>query len=53
MKKVTCICPNTGCPVYAKCEQCSAFHKGKPYCISEETKKLVDGKIKKYGIMGK
>lgn len=53
MKKKRCICPNTGCPAHGDCGECSAFHRGKPYCTSVDTKKLVEGKLKKYGIMGK
>ncbi|MDL2229066.1 hypothetical protein LJC14_02335 [Treponema sp. OttesenSCG-928-L16] len=51
MKKTDCVCPNTGCPAHGNCKECIAFHKGNPYCQSEETKKLVDGKIARYGIM--
>lgn len=46
-----CICPNTGCPSHGHCQECSAFHKGKPYCTSEETKSIVDERTKKYGIL--
>lgn len=53
MKKKECICPNTGCPVHGNCKACIAFHHGKPYCTSLETQKLVDGNLKKYGIMDK
>lgn len=53
MEKKECICPNTGCPAHGDCEECTTFHRGKPYCTSEETRRLVDGNIKKYGIMGK
>lgn len=53
MKKPDCICPNTGCPAHGNCKECSAFHHGKPYCTSQQTRQLVDGKIEKYGIMPK
>lgn len=52
MEKENCICPNTGCPAHSNCKECTEFHRGEPYCTSAKTKKLVDGKIKKYGIMG-
>jgi len=51
--KQKCTCPNTGCPAYGDCKVCTDFHKGKPYCISEETKTLVESMIKKYGVMKK
>lgn len=51
MKKQTCICPNTGCLAYRDCKTCTSFHKWEPYCRSERTRKLVEEKIKKYGVM--
>lgn len=48
-----CICPNTGCPAHGNCKACTAFHRGKPYCTSEKTKRLVEGNIKRFGIIKK
>jgi len=53
LKKQKCICPNTGCPAYGDCKQCTDYHKGNPYYTSEETKVLVESMIKKYGVMKK
>lgn len=53
VSKGDCVCPNTGCPAHGNRKECTDFHRGKPYCTSEETKRLVDSRIKKYGIMGK
>ena len=53
MTNTHCPCTHTTCNLYGNCKECTDFHKGKPYCASAETKRLVDSRIKKYGIMGK
>lgn len=44
-----CICPHTTCPAYGDCKACTDFHRGRPYCTSEETRKLVDSRMKRFG----